>query len=114
MHGVVQCCRPHGVRDQSGKLFPGIEATNTSDKGGSPSQHRANQGPGHSKVIEGSWASIEWMNRMDLGRRTGKVGDQEEEAKRRTGVQTATVQVRPKSVFSNLCVKASPCTNLSV
>jgi hypothetical protein len=77
----VQCCRPHGVRDQSGKLFPGIEATNTSDKGGSPSQHRANQGPGHSKVIEGSWASIEWKNRMDLGRRTGKVCDKEEEAK---------------------------------
>jgi hypothetical protein len=40
-----------------------------------------------------------------LGKGARKVGDQEEEAKRWTGVQTATVQVRPKSVL--LCVQVS-------
>ena len=41
----------------------------------------------------------------DLGRGTRKVGDQEEEGERCTRVQTATVQVRPKSAL--LSVRAS-------
>ena len=42
---------------------------------------------------------------LNLEGGTRKVGDQEEEANRRIGVQTATVQVQPKSPL--LCVKAS-------
>ena len=53
-----------------------------------------------------------FLHSSDLGRGTRKVGDQEEEAKRRTGIQTATVQVRPKSAL--LYVKASLHKSLCV
>ena len=48
----------------------------------------------------------------NLGRGTQKVGDWEEEAKRRTGVQTATALVRPMSAL--VFVKASLLKSLRV